>query len=179
MNRGMVRVRRDLGGHQVQLLPLFKQELWEQLTQSRVSIASEHLREGEASPQYLWETCGQCLVTLTVKCLLVFSENPVFQVVLIASRPVYWEKPVSILFAPFLQVFTGIDEFPLIFLFSRLNSPSTLNLSLQGAPVTLSPLWFFTGLCRMTRCLLYWVGDFCLFLPPNLLLSHSLLTFLE
>lgn len=88
MNRGMVRVRRDLRGHQVQLLPLFKQELWEQLTQSRVSIASEHLREGEASPQYLWETCGQCLVTLTVKCLLVFSENPVFQVVPIASRPV-------------------------------------------------------------------------------------------
>lgn len=176
MNCGMVRVRRDLGGHQVQLLPLFKQELWEQLTQSRVSIASEHLREGEASPQYLWETCGQCLVTLTVKCLLVFSENPVFQVVLIASRPVYWEKPVSILFAPFLQVFTDTDEFPRSFF-----SPDWIVPVLSTSPcrVTLSPLWFFTGLCRMTRCLLYWVGDFCLFLPPNLLLSHSLLTFLE
>ena len=59
----------------------------------------------------------QCSVTLTVKkCFLVLRKNLPFFFVPIASVPVtgyHWKEPVSVFFAPSLQVLVHVDEIPL------------------------------------------------------------------
>ena len=102
----------------------------------------------------------QCSATLTVKnCFLMFRDSlPCFGFCPLPLAPSLGitEKCLgSIFFATSLQVFTHLNQILLSLLFSRLNNPSSLSLSLQERRS--SPFIIFMALC-------YSMNIFC-FLP--------------
>lgn len=91
----------------------------------------------EETPHPLWATCTSAPSLAQHRTVFWhLEEPPILLSVPIASCPGtghHWQEPDSILFAPSLQVLTGIyqdiDEILLTTLFSRLNSLSSLTLS--------------------------------------------------
>lgn len=80
----------------------------------------------------LWATCSCAPLPAQYRSAAWFSEGtccaPVCAYCLLSSHQ---KEPASILFAPQLQIPIHIDKIALSLLFSRKNSPSSLNLSLQ------------------------------------------------